>query len=185
MAVSKESVAPRIVVILINRPTRSFELFGGVCSIAHLPEKKQPQAASRQDHNARVEDCQMSDFGLQPILQEEISRHERQDYRRNNADHPSWEKTAEHVDRGRSVAACAGETGCEQGQGFLGLLHFVSSCCGDDVAGGRLRRRFPVTNSRSTALRNSSEREATLDRRACANWRWAVTTSTKVRTPYL
>src|SRR5258706_13535058 len=136
MAVSKESAAPRMVVILINRPTRSFELFGGVCSIAHLPEKKQPQAAGREDHNARVEDCEMSDLGLQSILQEEISHQERQDHRRNNADHPSWEKTAEHIDRGRSVAARAGEAECEQGQSFLGLLHFVSSCCGDDVAGG-------------------------------------------------
>src|SRR5258708_35879268 len=110
MAVSKESAAPRMVVILTNRPTRSFELFGGFCSIAHLPEKKQPQAAGRQDHNARVEDCEMSDFGLQPILQEEISRHERQDHRRNNANNRSRDKTAEPIDPAGAVAPPARQT---------------------------------------------------------------------------
>src|ERR1700678_2797642 len=53
------------------------------------------------------------------------------------------------------------------------------------VAGGPLRSRLPVTNSRSTASRKSCDRAETLENRACASWRSAVTTSMRFFTPYL
>jgi hypothetical protein len=94
-------------IIFIHWPMRSFELFGVVGSITHLPEKKQPQPAGQEDHYARIEDRKVPDFALEVVLEEEIPHDERQGHRRNNADHPCREKTADYVDRGRSVAACA------------------------------------------------------------------------------
>jgi hypothetical protein len=53
------------------------------------------------------------------------------------------------------------------------------------VAGGPLRNRLPVTNSRSTASRKSCERAETPESRAWASCRSAVTTSMRFFTPYL
>jgi len=102
----------------------------------HLPEKEQPHSAGHKDHYARIKDRKVPDFALQPVPQEEMAHDERHGHRHNDADHPGREKTAEHVNRGRSVTVGAQEAECQHGYGFLRLLHFVSSCGADDVAGG-------------------------------------------------
>src|SRR6516162_2801615 len=136
MATSNNSAAPAITTILIQRPMRSLEAFGVVGSIMHLPEKEQPQAAGQQNHNTWIENREMPDFTLQLIFQEEKTPHERQRYCGDDAHHPCGEKTAEHVDGGRSATSSAHQAESQPHQNCFDLLHFESSCCANEVAGG-------------------------------------------------
>src|SRR5579863_9674166 len=115
-----------------------------------------------------------------------MAREECKNYGNGQANHPDGEEGAEDVDRRR--ACTAHEHGTERGNHnpLMIDLHLFGAPGGCGlVAGGRVRNRLPVTNSRLTAWRKSSERADTPESRANASCFSAVTTSTRFLTPYL
>src|SRR5580658_1171133 len=122
---------------------------------------------------------------LNPPPRQKRAREERKNQSAAQAEHPDWEIGADDVDGWRSRTGCKNQAQQRnETRPRACVFHGFRApgVCGR-VAGGRLRKRFPVTYSRFTAWRKSSDRAATLESRAKASCFSAVTTSTRFLTP--